>query len=360
MGKLLPDALGRLLVVEFRASRWTSSEEHRLIQLRPSGLLIAECAPSDPDSVAGLLRKISLAVGSPLLLAIEEEGGPVNPLRAFFPPLPSFRAAAEKGTRAVARMGALIGAALDLLGFNTNLAPVLDLAASQSEPRFTARTFGSDPTEVTRHGAVFVRGLRRHNILPCAKHFPGLGGVGFGEREPLPVVGRPMAELWHQDLLPYRELLPRLPMILMSHAVYKAYDFDLPCPAALSAQVIEGLLRVKLGYRRVVIGHKLENPAVRGALDLGEAAVKSINAGCDLLLVRDEKSVAPILTALTNAVESGKLRAAHVEQALGRIRAAQKGFAKPRGKISKPAFDRLAGQFEDFAKQFRPEERQIA
>ena len=352
--------LGQLLMIGLDEARRTNSCERFLSRCRPGGVLLSARLPESPDPTAELLRKTALAVGFPPFLTLEEEGGKVDPLRGLFPPMPSARAAARKNPSAVAHIGDLVGAALKLLGFNTIFAPVLDLSTPFSEPRLGTRTFSSDTAHVARCGDAFLRGLRQHNILACGKHFPGLGGAQGGSDSKLPIVGKPMAQLWREDLVPFRQLLPQLPTVLVSQATYKAYDFDLPCSAGLSAKIVEGLLRVRLCYRGLAIAEKIEMEAVRGTLDLAEAAAKSVNAGCDLLLVRGEKNAESVLAGLKKGVESGKLPAARLHQALNRIRNAKKGLALPDGRVSARAFDQLTSRFENFAKGCRPQERKIA
>jgi beta-N-acetylhexosaminidase len=360
MGAAPADDLGQLVMIGLDEPRWTNSCERFLSRCRPGGVLLSTRLPESPHPTAEWLRKTTLAVGFLPFLTLEEEGGKVDPLHGPFPPMASARAAARKNPSAVARVGDLVGAALKLLGFNTIFAPVLDLSTSFSEPRFGTRTFSSDAAYVARCGDAFLRGLRQHNILACGKHFPGVGGAQGGSDSKLPIVGKSMAQLWREDLVPFRQLLPQLPMVLVSQATYKAYDYDLPCSAGLSAKIVEGLLRIRLCYRGLAVAEKIEMEAVHGTLDLAEAAAKSVNAGCDLLLVRGEKNTESILAGLKKGVESGKLQPDRLQQALKRIRNAKKGLALPDGRVSAKAFDQLTSRFENFAKECRPEERKIA
>jgi beta-N-acetylhexosaminidase len=260
----------------------------------------------------------------------------------------------------VARLGDLIGEALALFGFNTNFAPLLDLATPFTEKTHGARTFGADPQQVAQCGEAFVRSMQRHRVRACGKHFPGLGSVPPQGSSGLATSGKPMAALWREDLIPYRQLLPNLPMVLISPAAYKAYDLDRPCTASLSTQIIEGLLRIKLGYRGLALAYELESEEVRGALDLSEAAIQSLNAGCDLLVVSQGGPFETISRAVRAGFESGRLSKQRVEQSLARIRAAKKCLALPGGKVSPSAFERLARHYADFTKEFRPEELKIA
>jgi beta-N-acetylhexosaminidase len=161
-----------------------------------------------------------------------------------------------------------------------------------------------------------------------------------------------MAELWREDLVPYRALLPRLPLVLVSTAAYKAYDFDLLRSAGLSPKVVEGLLRVKLGYNGVAVAYGLEMEAVRGTLALEEAAVHALRAGCDMLLLEKVEAAERVHGALRAARDSGKLPSHRVEQALKRIQLAKKGLKPPNGRLSREPMDRVTREFADFSSDF--------
>jgi len=331
-------ALGQLLILGLRDDRWSSSLERTLRAVQPDGVLFSPGRFRTPGQTAELLGKTARELSVTPFLALTEEGGSVNPLKAFLPPLPAPRVLACRGPAAVQRSGELIGNALRLLGFNLNFAPRLDLSNPDVEPALDPQTFGTDPKHVATCGKAFIEGLRTHKILACAKHFPGHSVPEYNENG-LPLVGKPMAELWREDLLPFRELLPHLPMILMSNAAYKAYDFDHPRPASLSRQVITGLLRVKLAYRGLTLAYDLVATAARGGLDFGEAVIATANAGCDLMLVDQEESI-----------ETGRRS---LEESISRIRAGQKGLRRPSGKLSARGFDRLAREFEVFNEQVK-------
>ena len=352
------NSLGQLLVVKLEESRWTGSFERLLYRHRPGGAFLRSLRSA--ESTAELLVKISRTLKAPPLLWLEEEGGKDGPLGAFLPPLPSLGTGAERGPCAVTRLGELIGSAMKLLGFNTNCAPTLDLD-SPREQNLTACTFGSDPREVARCGDAFIHGLRRSKVLACGKHFPGLGSLQAGPAARLPVVGKPMAQLWQEDLLPYRELLPQLPLVMVSHAAYKAYDFNVSYAAAHSTNILEGLLRVKLRYGGLAVADVARAEDAQEALDPGEKAVRCVKAGCDLLLVEGgEKSVELALAALRKAIDSRRLSAERVEQSLKRIRLLRKSLTPPSGKVAQTALDQLARQFEDFSRGMNPNDGEHA
>jgi beta-N-acetylhexosaminidase len=344
--------LGQLLILKVNELRWDSSLERFLHRVLPGGVVIDAPLTGGAKTVSEFLFKVAQALPAVPFLALREEGGAMDPLRGFLPPLPSPRAVAGKGLAAVTRLGDLVGIAFQLLGFNTDLAPLLDLGTPGAEGIAAARAFSPDPQQVAKCGGAFLLGLERHNILACGKHFPGLGSVLYSSLPERSLVAKSMLELWHEDLVPYRALLPRLPLVLMSTAAYKAYDFDLPQSAGLSPRIVEGLLRAKLGYNGVAITYGLEMEAVRGTLDLGEAAVQALRAGCDALLLEKAGAVEVARQALSAARESGKLLRPRIEQALERIEFAKKTLKPPRRMLPRRSLDRLAREFKDFSSDF--------
>lgn len=356
----LGDSLGQLLFMRLRENRYSAALERLLRGAAPGGILLSPPLPASAELTSEFLRTVARAIPHPPFLAIREEGGRENPLGRFFPPLPSARAAAEKSVSAVAYLGELIGEALSLLGFNTDFAPLLDLGTPFTEKSLGGRTLGADPKQVALRGDAFVRGLRHHKILAVGKHFPGLGSVPFENSRDLAVSGKPMAALWREDLHPFCQLLPNLPMVLISSAAYKAYDFDRPRPACLSPLVVNGLLRVKLDYRGLALAYDLESEAVRGTLDLGEAAVQSLNAGCDMLIVDEGKPLEQIHRALAAGLASGKLIRERVEQSLERIGTVKRRLPRRPGKFSRRTLEQVVQRFENLGSEFRQEELRIA
>jgi beta-N-acetylhexosaminidase len=343
-----PSVLGQLLVVKLEERRWSTAFERMLVNYRPAGVLLSSLR--SPGSVADLAARIARTLDTTPLLWLEEEGGSADPLNAFLPSLPSPLSAAERGPSAVERVGRLIGAAMRLLGFNTNGAPTLDLATGESGEQAALR-FGSDPQQVARSAEAFVRGLTQQRILACGKYFPGASTTAHGQPAGHSIVGKPMTRLWNEDLVPYRKLLGRLPLVMVSNVAYKAYDFDILHSAAESASVLQGLLRLKLRFRGLAVADLTCTPEAGHPVDLAKRAARSIAAGCDLVIVPGyERGVAAELASLESGMLPTKFEAGQIEKTLKRLRDIKKRLAPPLGRISAVAVERLAREFEEFGR----------
>lgn len=200
--------LGQLLFITLDDHKWTSTCERVLRRYQPGGVLLTQRNLRTPQATCEMVAKIAFTLRIPPFLALEEEGGTVDPLRTFFPLLPAPRIAAIKGTRMVERLGSLIGKAMALLGFNVNFAPRLNLANPSVKASLQPQSFSSDPETVARCGEALIAGLRQHKVISCGKHFPGLSEAAIESDSAPPIVDKPMAVLWRDDLLPFRQLLP--------------------------------------------------------------------------------------------------------------------------------------------------------
>lgn len=247
--------LGQLLIIELEEDCWSSGLEKRLQAIQPGGILLAQENLRTPENVVKLLGRIARALDAPPFLALEGAGEAADPLRKFFPPLPAPHVVAAAGPKAVRKVGELAGAALNLLGFNTHFAPLLDFATDLAHASTQSASFGRDGELVANYGEAFIQGLQRHGVFACPWYFPGFGDARPDRHTGRLTSGKPMARMWSEDLVPYRKLLPRVQLVLVSHLAYKAYDPNSAIPASLSANVLEGLLRVKLGYGGVAVAN---------------------------------------------------------------------------------------------------------
>ena len=203
--------IGRLLCVSLSGPELTTQERDLLARLRPGGVILFARNCQRPGQVRALTDEARALLGEDALVAIDQEGGRVDRLRAFLPPMPSAAVTAERGgAEAAATLGALTARALRLLGFNLNFAPVLDVLARGREglgKGLETRTFGPSPQTVSACATAYLRALQAGGIGGCVKHFPGLGAASVDPHEQLPVVTSMADELKTQDLAPFREAI---------------------------------------------------------------------------------------------------------------------------------------------------------
>jgi beta-glucosidase-like glycosyl hydrolase len=193
--------IGQLLAIRLQESQWSGPLERLLKRYQPAGVAPPVPGLGSPRATADLLAHIASALPTPPLLW-PDGWRAIYRLTSL---LPEPRVAAEAGSKAVERLASFVGRGLELLGFNSYGGPTLDLVTSGVEGRFVDWAFSSDPQMVARCGDVFIRELEHHRIVAFPGSFPGLGDTSGSRPDPLLVIEKPMATLWREDLVPYRE-----------------------------------------------------------------------------------------------------------------------------------------------------------
>jgi beta-N-acetylhexosaminidase len=254
---------------------------------------------------------------APLLVMVDQEGGPVKRLPGAPARSPSELAAA--GSAALARAEGLATArTLRAAGVNVALAPVLDVARSGGAIAREGRALGATPQDVARVGVAFAEGLQQGGVAATAKHFPGFGAATLNTDYGDTVVRLSAATLRGVDGVPFAAAVRRgVAMVMLASARYPAFSRD---PAVLSAEVVGGELRERLGFRGVTVSDDLEAPAFDRYGGAPGAAVQAMRAGVDVLLcAHSYAGAAAAARAVADGLERGELARADAEASLRRV-----------------------------------------
>jgi len=311
--------VGQLLIAGLGGAELTSLEKSWLKMIQPGGVILFRRNIEEAGQTYRLLVETNSSSAMPFFRCVDLEGGLVDRVRDAIAPMPSLAAVAATGEKLLYRKhGKLIGREAKALGFNVVLAPVLDLALPDSRAVMRTRTFFADPNEVTTYSDAFLSGLESAGILGCGKHFPGLGGGALDSHQSTPIIERSVDDLWRNDLLPYRTLKERLPMVLVSHASYpRSSDGK---PASISRYWIIDVLTKRVGYRGLVLSDDLEMGGILTQVSIEEAAVKAIEAGTHLIeICKDLALVLRAYEALLSETERSASFRRIVEQAFRKI-----------------------------------------
>lgn len=326
--------LGQLFMVGIPSPRLDTKDEstRQILQdLRPGGVILFRRNYTDVETLAALCHELhALDHTNPALIAIDHEGGRVHRLSAPFTHFPpalelSHKRSPKGGLNLVDavdlayRVGQAMGRELQAVGIDLDFAPVLDVFTNPDNTVIGDRAFSTDPQQVAALGCGLARGLRDAGIIPCGKHFPGHGATLLDSHEDLPRDERPRASFEKIDLVPFRQACAeQIEMLMTAHVLYPAFDPDLP--ATLSARVINDLLRQQLGFAGVVVSDDLEMGAIVRHASVEQAAVDSLVAGADLLLVCQSPELAvQARNACLQALESGRLSQQRLAEATQRV-----------------------------------------
>ncbi len=266
------------------------------------------------------LQSPDVAPNIPLIVSMDEEGGEVDYLWWLYGAGPSEASLGASGDPQNAyNWGKLAGQHLAATGFNSDLAPVVDVQQTPN-PSLSTRMYGSDPTLVTNMASAFIDGLRSQGIMDALKHWPGLGWATIDAHDALPVSNRSLADLEGIDFAPYKALLAagKVDMIMPTHVLLTSIDPTMP--ASLSPIIINGILRHDLGYQGVLITDALYMGAISSTYSLPEAAVLAVIAGNDILSsFYTPSQLEQVMAALHQAIDSGRITRARIDQSVKRI-----------------------------------------
>jgi beta-N-acetylhexosaminidase len=276
-----------------------------------------------PAQFPTLLAAIRKAVGRDVLVMVDHEGGRWVRFSSGVTVFPhALQMGAGRGTEAVYQQGCTEAVELKALGIHLNLAPCVDVLAEGSDPVIGARSYGPDPALVSQLSSARIRGMQDHGLSACAKHFPGLGAVPKDPHHHLPTVELDRDTLRDVHLAPFVSAIHAdVDTIMSSHVCYPALEHaDLP--ATFSSTLIRGLLRQELGFQGVIVTDDLEMGALRELGGIGEAAVRSVEAGHDMVLVCSSREAqTEVFEALCAAYRSGRLSTEGLDRSVGRIAA---------------------------------------
>ena len=351
--------IGQLLIVGFDGTEMSPRLRSLLTALQPAGVILFARNVTNGPQTHKLLKECRACVSTPLFTCVDMEGGSVDRFRNVIGSSPSPADVFATGDRkAFRKHGEIIGESCRALGFNTDFAPVVDLAFDASRSVMSSRAVSADPKQVAIYAREFLAGLRSAGILGAIKHFPGLGGANLDTHHELPEVARPWKKLWQEDISPYRALRRGSAFVLVGHAAYPAVTPN-RTPASLSKKWITDVLRKRVGYRGLVVSDDLEMGGVLKAAPIEQAAVEHIRAGGDLCLIcHIEEHVKRSYEALVKETELNVAFARRVKESVARVLA----FKKKRRELKQSSLpptsaklDKISRQLWEFSEQVRLE-----
>jgi beta-N-acetylhexosaminidase len=303
---------------------------------KPGGIIYFDWANSlsDPEQIAALSDGLQKAAEVPLLIATDQEYGTVVRIGEPATQFPGAMPLGATRDAEVARQAAeAAGVELRAMGLNLNFAPDADVNVDPANPVIGVRSYSSDPDLVARFATAQAGGYQAGGVAVSAKHFPGHGDTGTDSHLGLPIITH-TAEEWERiDAPPFTAAIAAgTDMVMSGHLQFPALDDSLK-PATLSAPILTGLLREKLGFEGVIITDSLEMQGVRSEYGDERVPVMALQAGADMLLMPPDFPLA--YEAVLAAVESGELTEERIDASVRRLLA----LKTARGIIGEPSTD---------------------
>jgi len=233
--------------------------------------------------------------------------------------LPSLMAIGATGDPAYAyQAGLATGREALALGIHMPFAPVLDINNNPDNPVINVRSFGEDAEQVANMGALFARGMQEAGAIATGKHFPGHGDTDTDSHLSIPIIRATRARLDSMELVPFRRAIEEgIGAIMTAHVSLPEVTGEERLPATLSTDVLTGLLRDDLEFEGLVVTDAMNMGAIDRAFGRGEATVRALMAGADIILMPPNPEVA--VNAIVTAVEAGRLPIERLDEAVAKI-----------------------------------------
>ena len=321
------EKIGQMIMVGFDGQSLTPELESHLNEIHAGNVIFLGRNYANPQQMwefTSALQRMASRRPAPvgLFTAIDQEGGVVARLLNGVTVFPGNMALGATAQTHYARRAAEVTAQEMLqLGLNMNLAPVLDVNNNPGNPAIGVRSYGESPELVAAMGAEAVAASQSAGVLATAKHFPGKGDVTVDSHIDLPHVAHSRERLNRVELAPFQAAIAAgVGAIMTAHVTFPAIEPEPLLPATMSQKVLQGLLREELGFRGIIITDDLFMGAISKSYGLAEAAIRSINAGADIVLMchkPDEQAIA--IKAVWEAARSGRISMDTIDSSVRRV-----------------------------------------
>jgi beta-N-acetylhexosaminidase len=309
-----------MLMIGVAGETLLAHERHWLSRPEVAGVLLFSRNYQSPGQLLALCESIREAGGDALLIAVDQEGGPVQRFRDGFTRLPALAAigaAYDHDPAAAVQLAEehawVMASELRASGVDFSFAPVLDLARGNAA--IGLRAFHADPLVVAELGQAYLRGMHLAGMAAVLKHFPGHGSVATDTHKAPAIDPRHLDTIRRDDLTPFAACIEaRVEAVMMAHVTYPAVDSQ---PAGYSKVWIEGILRGELGFAGAVISDDISMAAAGAAGTVAERVQAHLAAGCDLVLACFPEVVDAALEALGPGTHIPSPRLAALRGALG-------------------------------------------
>ncbi|MEX0965701.1 MAG: glycoside hydrolase family 3 N-terminal domain-containing protein [Bacteroidia bacterium] len=313
------EKIGQLFMVAAYSNKDQKHTEEILSLIRDyhlGGLCMFQGTPAEHVRLVNLFQDSSKV---PLLISMDAEWGPAMRLDSVMSWPRQMMLGAIENDSLIYDMGRAVAKQLKRLGVTVNLAPVVDINNNPLNPVIHTRSFGEDMVEVAEKGLAYTRGMQDEQLLAVAKHFPGHGDTQTDSHYDLPLIPFTKKRLDSLELYPFRRLIRKgVGGVMAAHLSVPSLDSTVNVPSSLSPAIIDYLLQVQMNFRGLIFSDALNMKGVAKYFGPGEAALKALMAGNDIILYPEDVPTAAgkIKQALADSIITESVIDFHVAKIL--------------------------------------------
>ncbi len=300
--------------------------EEAIQNIPVGGFIYMEQNLQTPEQVRSMLdavQKYSMdRTGLPMFTCIDEEGGTVARINGNMnfnvPYIGNMsEVGASQNTDEAYQTGQTLGSYLSELGFNVDFAPVADVLSDPANQVVKDRSFGSDPDLTAEMSAALLKGLQENGVRGAFKHYPGHGATEGDTHEGYSYTSKSLGDLLTCELIPFeRGIQEGVDFIMAGHISLPNVIGD-DTPASLSYKMLSEILRDQMDYDGIIITDAMNMGAIAQTYSSADAAVKSIQAGADIILMPADFTAA--YQGVLDAVNNQLIPADRIDDSVTRI-----------------------------------------
>lgn len=281
------------------------------------GILYSKANMKSKAQVKTMLQNTQSYSEIPMILTCDEEGGRVSRLMdtvgtTQVGPMYEYK---DQGTEKAYENARTIASDMSALGFNVDMAPVADVWSNPDNTVIGDRAYSDDFDQTAELVGAAVRGFHDGGVGTALKHFPGHGNTQADSHKGAVYVSTSLADLKEHELVPFESgIKSGSDMVMIGHLILTDID---DVPATFSRKIVTDLLRNELGFQGVILTDSLQMGAVTDDYSNSEIALKSVEAGIDMLLCPEDPKEAA--SALENAVKQGQISEQRIDESITRI-----------------------------------------
>jgi beta-N-acetylhexosaminidase len=275
---------------------------------------------ADPLEAAHFIDSMQTLSRVPLLIGGDLERGASMRLEGttMFPHAMAFTAG---GDPAAARVeGEVTAREARAIGINWVFYPVVDVNSNPDNPIINIRSFGENPEEVGKYAQAFIESAHSvplNYVITTAKHFPGHGDTATDTHINLATINSDRKHLDTVEFVPFRTAIAAgVDSIMTAHLAVPALEAP-DLPATLSPLILTTVLREQLGFKGIVITDALEMGGIAKGFSVGEASVRAVKAGADVLLMPKDPVAA--IDAVVAAIKRGEIDRKRIQASVRRL-----------------------------------------
>lgn len=340
----LEDKIGQMILAGISGTTIDTNAKKLISQFHIGGIIFYKSNFKTPAQTIQLVNQLKTENSShiPLFLSTDQEGGRVTRLPGGLTNFPTNKQIGKVNNPKLSyKIGTLLGYELKEFGLNLDFAPVLDINSNPNNPVIGDRSFGNNSGIVSKLGTQTMKGVQSENVIPTIKHFPGHGDTSVDSHLELPIINKSLKKLEELELIPFERAIDEgADVVMVAHILLP--KLDKTNPASMSKAIMTDLLRNQLSFNGVIITDDMTMGAITEHFDIGKAAVKSVKAGSDIILVGHKyKNVLKIFTSLKTAVHKGEISEQRINESTERIIQLKRKYNNNDTKVDNPNINKI-------------------